>query len=95
MWHQCGYCAKGTNGYFYCATIVPFPDGNATHALCNPTLKRQCFGKHVAGHIPVHKIHIGIKKSRSSPRLADRAQRAAAAARAAARPTPSAKRRLP
>ena len=36
-------------------------------------MKRECYGKHAAGCIPVHKVHVGIKKKeRGSPRLAER-----------------------
>ena len=70
--HQCGFCPRGTGAYFYCTTC--FPDGQATHALCNPTLERECYGKHAAGMKPTHTIRIGIKKKnpvRSSPRKSD------------------------
>ena len=93
--HQCGFCARGVNGYYYCVTC--FPDGKPTHALCNPTLGRSCFSKHAAGQTPSHKIAIGIKKAqRGSPRLADRVAQAVQrnAAPPAARPPPAARRRI-
>ena len=46
-------------------------------AICNPNTRAGCYAKHVAGHMPIHKINIGIKKkaaTRTSPRQAERAQ---------------------
>ena len=58
--HQCGFCPKGIHGYFYCDTC--FPDGRATHALCNPSKGRDCYAKHVAGEKPAHGCRIQIAK---------------------------------
>ena len=73
--HQCGFCPRGVGAYYYCKTC--FPDGRPTHAACNPSVGRDCFAKHVAGHAPTHSISLGIKKKaavRSSPqRAANRA----------------------
>ena len=70
--HQCGFCAAGISGYFYCKTC--FPDGRPTHAFCNPTGPRKpdCYSKHCAGVTPLHTLHLGIKKAaiRGSPRRA-------------------------
>ena len=67
-----------------------------THALCNPVLKRECYGKHAAGCIPVHKVHVGIKKKeRGSPRLAERDRaRGLHADAPASDPAPTARRRI-
>ena len=46
-------------------------------AICNPNTRAGCYAKHVAGHMPIHKINIGIKKkaaTHTSPRQAERAQ---------------------
>jgi hypothetical protein len=67
--HQCGYCPRGTNGYWYCSTCFP-PGTNPTHALCNPSKGRDCFAKHVRGDPPMHKINIGIKKKPRTPTTA-------------------------
>ena len=89
--HQCGFCPKGIHGYFYCDTC--FPDGRATHALCNPSKGRDCYAKHVAGEKPAHgcRIQIAKKGERESPRLAARAQKRSAPASA---PAPTARRRM-
>ena len=64
--HQCGFCNNG--GYFYCVTC--FPDGKPTHAFCNPSTGRGCYGRHCAGERPEHSLSMGIKKKcvRNSPR---------------------------
>ena len=93
--HQCGFCPRGVNSYYYCKSC--FPDGRPTHAVCNPSVGRDCFAKHVAGHAPAHSISLGIKKKaavRSSPQRA--ANRAAQQAQrnAHSEPARSAARRL-
>ena len=43
-----------------------FPvEKDATHALCNPTLKRDCYAYHCAGRTPTHKSTLVIKKKES------------------------------
>ena len=71
--HKCGFCVpasdgKQVNGYFYCITC--FPDGQPTHALCNPTCNRPCYALHCRGDVPRHRCKPGIAKRRASPRLA-------------------------
>ena len=71
--HTCGFCGKAA--YHYCKTC--FPDSKPTFAIYNPNTRAGCYAKHVAGHMPIHKINIGIKKkgaTRTSPRQAERAQ---------------------
>jgi hypothetical protein len=81
--HQCDFCK--TQAYHYCKTC--FPDGKATHAICNPALHNGCYEKHVAGETPSHKCIVGIQKKKRTGPPERTSPRQAAAARAHARET--------
>eukprot|EP00966_Prymnesium_polylepis_P028038 648403-Prymnesium_polylepis.1 len=92
--HQCGFCNKGVGGYFYCKTC--YPDGKPLYALCNPTLQRGCYEKHISGAKALHMCSIGIQKKTRlcvSPRQAAREQATRAGA-PASDPVPPARRRI-
>ena len=36
--HQCGFCGKGVNAYYYC--VKCFPDGSPMHTFCNSRYKK-------------------------------------------------------